>query len=87
MQPLMAIEFSLGGALRGAGDTRFPFFAVLAGLVGVRCMLAALFAWAGLRVEWIFAALIGDYVVKASILVWRFRSGGWQGTLARARGR
>jgi Na+-driven multidrug efflux pump len=87
MQPLMAIEFSLGGALRGAGDTRFPFFAVLAGLLGVRCALAALFAWAGLPVEWIFAALIGDYVVKASILVWRFRSGGWQGTLARARGR
>src|SRR5262245_10766354 len=87
MQPLMAVEFALGGALRGAGDTRFPFLAVLAGLVGVRCTLAALFAWAGLPVEWIFAALIGDYVVKASILVWRFRSGAWQGPPPRARGR
>ncbi len=81
VQPLMAIEFALGGALRGAGDTRFPFLAVLAGLLGVRCVLAALFASAGLSVEWIFAALIGDYVVKASILVWRFRSGRWQGAL------
>jgi len=87
MQPLMAIEFALGGALRGAGDTRFPFFAVLAGLLGVRCALAALFAWAGLAVEWIFAALIGDYVVKASILVWRFRSGRWQGTPGPSPGR
>ncbi len=87
MQPLMAVEFALGGALRGAGDTRSPFFAVLAGLLGVRCVLAALFAWAGLAVEWIFAALIGDYVVKASILVWRFRSGGWQGTPGRPLGR
>jgi len=81
MQPLMAIEFTLGGALRGAGDTRYPFFAVLAGLLGMRCTLAAIAAWAGLPVEWIFAALIGDYVVKASMLATRFRSGRWQGAL------
>lgn len=78
MQPLMAIEFALGGALRGAGDTRFPLFAVLAGLVGVRLVLAGLFAWLGLPVEWVFAALIGDYVVKASMLTWRFASGRWR---------
>jgi putative MATE family efflux protein len=78
VQPLMAIEYALGGALRGAGDTRFPFYAVLAGLLGVRCLLAGLFAWLALPVEWIFAALIGDYVVKASMLVARFRSGRWR---------
>jgi len=81
MQPLMAIEFTLAGALRGAGDTRYPFFAVLAGLLGMRCTLAAIAAWAGLPVEWIFAALIGDYMVKASMLAMRFRSGRWQGAL------
>ena len=36
VQPLMAIEYAMGGALRGAGDTRFPLFAVFAGLVGAR---------------------------------------------------
>jgi putative MATE family efflux protein len=86
-QPLMAIEFALGGALRGAGDTRSPFFAVLAGLLGVRCALAALFAWLGLPVEWIFAALLGDYTVKASFLVARFRSGRWLEVEVGARGR
>ena len=78
VQPLMAIEYAMGGALRGAGDTRFPLFAVFAGLVGARVTLASLFAWYGLPVEWIFAALIADYIVKAILLTVRFRSGRWQ---------
>ena len=47
VQPLMAIEFALGGALRGAGDTRFPLFDVTTGLLGARCTLAGLFDWLG----------------------------------------
>jgi putative MATE family efflux protein len=78
MQPLMALEFTLGGALRGAGDTRFPLVTVFTGLIGARVALSALFAWMGLSVEWIFAALIADYVVKGAMLSWRFRSGRWQ---------
>ncbi len=81
VQALMAVEFTLGGALRGTGDTRFPLFTVLAGLFGVRIALAALFARLGLSVEWVFAALIADYVVKASLLTWRFRSRRWVGAL------
>jgi putative MATE family efflux protein len=83
VQPLMAIEAALGGALRGAGDTRFPLFTVFCGLIGVRLPLAALFAWQGLPVEWIYAALIADYVVKAAMLSARFRSGRWQLAIAR----
>lgn len=77
-QPLMAIEFSLGGCLRGAGDTRYPLLTTMAGLIGVRVGLAAIFALLGLSVVWIFAALIGDYLVKALMLIARFRSGRWQ---------
>lgn len=84
VQPLMAIEAALGGALRGAGDTRFPLLAVFAGLVGMRVPLAAAFAWGGLAVEWIYAALIADYVVKALLLTARFRSGRWQLAVAGA---
>ena len=67
-----------GGSLRGAGDTRFPLLAVLTGLVGVRVALASLFAWLGLPVGWIYGALIGDYVVKASMLTTRFVRGRWK---------
>lgn len=83
VQPLMAIEFTLAGALRGAGDTRFPLYTVLTGMLVVRCSLAGLFAWLGLPVEWVFAALIGDYIVKASLLVWRFFGDRWQRALAK----
>jgi Na+-driven multidrug efflux pump len=78
VQPLMAMEFTLGGALRGAGDTRFPLLTTLTGLIFVRGTLAALFAVLELTVEWVFGALIVDYIVKASLLSWRFRSGRWQ---------
>ncbi|HSG88640.1 MAG TPA: MATE family efflux transporter [Pseudomonadales bacterium] len=78
VQPLMAIEFALGGALRGAGDTRYPLKATMAGLLGMRCVLAVAFAWLGLSVEWVYAALIGDYALKGYMLTRRFKSGRWR---------
>lgn len=81
VQALMAIEFTLGGALRGAGDTRFPLYVVMAGLLGARVLLAAFFVWQERGVTWIYGALIADYVVKATLMVWRFRSGRWRTAL------
>jgi len=77
-QPLMAIEFSIGGCLRGAGDTKYPLFTTLVGLIGVRVGLAAAFTLFGFSVVWIYAALIGDYLVKAFLLLRRFQSGKWK---------
>lgn len=78
VQILMAFEFSLGGALRGAGDTRFPLITVLTGLFGVRITLAAIFVWLKLPVEWVFGTLVADYLVKVTMLTARFRSGKWR---------
>ena len=50
----------------------------LTGLVVVRGSVAALGAYLGLSVEWIFAALIADYIVKASMLAWRFKRDRWK---------
>jgi putative MATE family efflux protein len=78
VQPLMAIEFTLGGALRGAGDTRFPLLTTLTGIILVRGTLAWTAYVLGFSVEWIFGVLIADYVVKSSLLVMRFRGGRWR---------
>jgi putative MATE family efflux protein len=75
--PLMAVEFAIGGSLRGAGDTRVPLIATVAGLF-TRCALAVVFTQMGSPVTWVYATLIGDYLIKAVILLWRFHSGAWQ---------
>lgn len=78
-QPLMAIDYTLGGALRGAGDTRFPLVAVFVGFYGCRLGCAYLAAMVlHLSLGWVWSALIGDYVARAALKAWRFHSGRWK---------
>ena len=81
MQPLMAIEFSLGGALRGAGDTKTPLAITLTCLLFIRVFLAVIFFLLEARVEVIFSTLVADYVVKGFLYVARFRSDRWMNAL------
>ena len=81
MQPLMAIEFSLGGALRGAGDTKTPLAITLTCLLFIRVFLATIFFLLDARVEVIFSTLVADYVVKGFLYVARFRSDRWMNAL------
>tara|TARA_R110002110_G_scaffold415748_1_gene654886 strand:- start:130097 stop:131446 length:1350 start_codon:yes stop_codon:yes gene_type:complete len=76
-QPLMAFEFTLSGALRGAGDTRFPLIATFCGIVFGRLLPAWLFVSLGLSIYWIFMVMILDYAIKAVLLLQRYRSGKW----------
>lgn len=79
VQPLMALDFTLGGALRGAGDTRFPLYVVLIGFYACRLGFAYaatyVFAW---DLFWLWFALVPDYVVRAVLKIARFRSGHWE---------
>lgn len=77
MQPLMAIEFSLGGALRGAGDTKTPLVITLTCLLFIRVSLALIFYMLDASIEIIFSTLVADYVVKGFLYVARFKSGKW----------
>lgn len=78
MLPLLGVDFTVGGALRGAGDTRFPLIATILGLLVMRCGLASLATYMGLPVVFVYAAIIGDYVLKGSLLLWRFHKGRWK---------
>jgi Na+-driven multidrug efflux pump len=73
----MAYEFTLGGALRGAGDTRFPLIATFCGIILGRLLPALSFLWLGLSVYWIFAVMLFDYAIKAALLIHRYRSRKW----------
>jgi putative MATE family efflux protein len=76
-QPMMACEFTLAGALRGAGDTRFPLIATFCGIILGRLLPALLFAHLELSVYWLFGVMIIDYTIKATLLIHRFKSRKW----------
>ena len=78
-QPLMAIDFTLGGALRGAGDTRWPLVSVFVGFYGCRLAFAYVAAFVlHLSLAWVWFALMGDYLARSALKTWRFRGGRWK---------
>jgi putative MATE family efflux protein len=83
MLPLLGVDMAIGGSLRGAGDTRFPLMTSFLGLIGMRCALAATFAFFHLPVIWVYSSIIGDYILKGTLLIWRFKSGHWKHALAK----
>jgi putative MATE family efflux protein len=77
--PAMAVSLSLGGALRGAGDTRSVLGIMTAGAWGVRLVPAYLLAVvAGLGVPGAWAAAVMDINTRALLMSLRFRQGRWK---------
>ncbi|HEX9484936.1 MAG TPA: MATE family efflux transporter, partial [Gemmatimonadaceae bacterium] len=77
-QPAQAVNFTMGGALRGSGDTRFTLATTIVNWLVVRLPLAVVLAFPlGLGLAGIWLAVLIDYCVRAVILVLRFRSGRW----------
>ncbi len=70
--PLMAIEFSLVGALRGAGDTLSTLAVSSLSLVSARLLYPALCIALGLSVEWVYAVVVIDYGLKAVLYVGKY---------------
>jgi MATE family, multidrug efflux pump len=77
IMPLMAIEFSIGGALRGGGDTRYPLMVTFAGMIVGRLSIGFTVRALGGPVEMMYAVIIADYSIKSTLLILRFRSGKW----------
>ncbi len=78
-QPLMALDFTLSGALRGAGDTRFPLLILILGFYGARLGSAYVAAYLlDLGLTWVWLALLGDYALRATLKSIRFHGRRWQ---------
>lgn len=79
IQISQATQFILGGALRAAGDTRFPLYSTLIGVWGFRVLLSLLFVY-GLRLDvaglWLAAA--ADQIMRSLFIYFRFKKGGWK---------
>ena len=77
-QPLMAIDWTITGALRGAGDSQFPLYGSLAGFYGMRLFLTILIWYHGGSINYIWWSLLADYIVRSTVKVWRFQSAHWE---------
>jgi putative MATE family efflux protein len=78
-QPLMAVDFVMSGALRGAGDTRFPLVTAL--IAFWVCRLGSAFLVTHvlhLELDWLWRVVVLDFAVRAMLKAWRFRAGAWQ---------
>ena len=82
--PALATINVLNGALRGAGDTRWPWLFVAVGFFAVRLPLTYVltgseasggFGW-GLQGAWI--AMFADLHVRGALVAARFLQGGWK---------
>jgi len=78
-QPLMALEFVLAGALRGAGDTKWAMYISAIGNWFVRVPFLILFIYIlKFNITYIWIAFIIDWTIRAIIAVLRFKSGKWK---------
>ncbi len=77
-QPAQAAIFALGGALRGAGDTRYTLVVTVVNWFLIRLPLAYVLAFGlGLGLTGIWLGVTVDYFLRAVLLALRFRSGAW----------
>lgn len=79
VQPSQSTQFVLAGALRGAGDTKWPLYSTIIGVWGFRVLLSYVFVQIlgyGLVGAWVAMAV--DQFARSSIILYRFRSNKWK---------
>lgn len=80
-QPALALTIIYVGALRGAGDTRYPMMFTVLSITLVRLPLAYVGGHVldgGLVGAWV--GMCADLVVRAGLAAWRFTRGRWDQT-------
>ncbi|MHB0876329.1 MAG: MATE family efflux transporter [Anaerolineae bacterium] len=78
-QPFMAVGMVMAGALRGAGDTRFPMWATFLGIWLVRLPLGYFFGpYLGWGLSGLYLSNVLDGVARAAANLVRYRRGKWR---------
>ena len=92
--PSLSVLMILIGALRGAGDTTWPFLFTLMGFLGVRIPLAIWLSFENIEVPWTdwsfegmgygvygaWYAMASDLIFRSFLVSFRFFNGGWKKT-------
>jgi putative MATE family efflux protein len=77
-QPFVALGLVVTGVLRGAGDTKWPFYISIIGMWVIRLSVAGiLLATTNLGLMSVWIAMVSDLVVRGLISLWRYRSKKW----------
>ena len=90
VQPALVVLMILTGALRGAGDTRWPLINTFIGLLLIRIPLAITLALPSITLPFVgqiellnlglvgaWYAMVVDLCTRTALIVWRFRQGAW----------
>ncbi len=73
------VAFSVSHGMRAAGDARFTMFAAIFATVVCRTSLSVVFGIVcRLGVIGVTMAMACDWIVKAGLILWRWRSGRWK---------
>ncbi|WP_284644565.1 MATE family efflux transporter [Paenibacillus silviterrae] len=79
IQISQATQFILGGALRAAGDTRFPLYSTLIGVWGFRVLFSLIFVYGfGWDVAGLWLAAAADQFMRSIFIYTRFKKGAWK---------
>ena len=72
-------QICVSGGLRGGGDTKWPLYSTIVGILGMRMILGYFFV---VRFQWGIAGAwwcwFLDQVARAAIIYYRFRGGKWK---------
>lgn len=79
IQISQATQFILSGALRGAGDTKYPLYSTIIGVWVFRVTLSVLFIYGfGMDLYGIWLAAAADQFVRSVLIYRRFQKGAWK---------
>jgi len=78
-QTTLAVQMVLAGALRGAGDTRWPMYLAVIGNMVIRVPLVyVVLEVFHLGLAWVWVVTVLQWLILSLLVLWRFFKGRWK---------